>query len=136
MNVVKRRKSIAQILAEVEAEPRPKHDVSPGGYNSAGELFDPTGHVLQRVRRNITPAVAQQQVRDGAQLAWEGCGCGGWSGCVPIWITADIRAALGTGLKPRFTGRHNAPTWIDLWHGDNGPVVYAHGDVKWADAFE
>jgi len=136
INPVTRSKSFAEIVAEVKAEPMPEPEVCPGGYNSAGELFDPAGNRLHRVRTKITPSQAQHHVSEGAQLAWESCGCGGWSGCLPIWVEANIGSTLGDGSKPRFIGRHDAPTWIDLWQGDGGPVVYAHGDMKWAEALE
>jgi hypothetical protein len=132
---VKRRKSFAEIVAEAKAEPTTERDIRPGGYNAAGDLFDRDGNLLERIGE-VTPSEAQRHVRDGAQLAWESCGCGGWSGCLPTWVEDDIRGALGDGPTPQFTRRHHAPTWIDLWQGDGGPVIYAHGDIKWSNALE
>ncbi len=43
---------------------------------------------------------------------------------------ADRRTVEGTAARsrPRFTGRHGAPTWIDVWAGDARPVLFAHGE--------
>lgn len=128
------KRTFADIVAEVEAEPGPTMEVCAGAHNEDGDFFDPAGNRLERVRREITPKDAKRYLRNGAQLAWEACGCGGWSGCVPSWIAADVRRGLADGPKPRFVDRHDAPTWIDLWRGPNGSVVYAHGDVEWGDA--
>jgi len=107
--------------------------VCPGTYNTQGELFDPAGHLLTKATM-ITAVEARDLVLHGAQLAFEGCGCGGWAGCTPIWIGADERLLLAAGSAPRIVNKHDFPTWIDLWRSDEGSVVYAHGDVEWGDA--
>ncbi len=126
-------KSFAEIVAETRAEPRPKREVRPGSFNRAGEFFDPAGNLLTKAGQ-LTPAQATSWVRRGALVAWEGCGCGGWSGCKPTWVDEDELHSLATGAKPRFTKRHGSPTWIDLWEGASGPIVFAHGDVEWGDS--
>lgn len=131
---MKPRRSFADIVAEVRAEPIPAREVRPGEHSAAGELFDPDGAVLSRVGE-LSPGQARTYVRQGALLAWEGCGCGGWQGCQPTWYDDAARRILAERAAPRFRPRrHGAPTWIDLWQGDGGPVVYAHGDVVWGDA--
>ena len=138
MSSVKRRtttRTFAEVLAEAkdDVSTTPEAEVCPGGYNTAGDLFDPVGNVLVRIG-TVTPKEAQRRIRDGARLAWETCGCGGWTGCEPIWIPDDVRNKLSVAPKPRFVPKHGVEPWIDLWQGNGGPVVYAHGDVKWANA--
>ncbi len=133
---MKKRQPFVEILAEVRSEQSIKPHVRPGRYNRAGDLFDPSGNRLSRVGE-LTAARAAELVRDGAQLAWESCGCGGWSGCLPEWIDEPARESLGDGRPPQTRHkRHAAPTWIDLWQGQGGAtqVVYAHGNVVWGDA--
>ena len=111
--------------------PAPPRVVRPGGVNPAGDFFDPAGNLLTLVGR-IQPGEAQELVAAGAQLAYEGCGCGGSAGCSPEWLAAEARAQIAT-QKPRFIKVYGSPTWIDCWSGDGGFVVYAHGDVAWGD---
>lgn len=128
-----RKKTFAEIAAEAMAEPKPERDIRLGGVNKDGEFFDLSGNLLIRIGE-VTPKKAQEFVADGASVVWEGCGCGGSSGCPAQWIEARIRDGLGS-VRPRFVKGYGSPTWIDLWEGDGGFVVYAHGDVEWGDAF-
>lgn len=128
-----RKKTFAEIAAEARAEPKLQRVVRPGGVNQDGEFFDLSGHLLIRIGE-VTPKKAQELVTEGASVVWEGCGCGGSSGCTAQWIEASIRDGLGSE-RPRFVKGYGSPTWIDLWEGDGGFVVYAHGDVEWGDAF-
>lgn len=128
------RKTFAEIVAETVATPTQESTKSFGIFDDAGDMWDPDGNRLHRIKSEITPARAREMVREGAQLAWEGCGCGGWRGCQPTWVSTAARLRLGEGSKPRFTNRYGSPTWIDLWDGDAGKVVFAHGDVEWGDA--
>jgi hypothetical protein len=130
---MKRAKPFADIVAELSAQPKVQRQVTPGEHNRQGDLFDPAGRLLTKAHE-ITTAEARESVLNGSQLAFEGCGCGGWSGCMPIWIGADERREIAARSKPRFVKKHGSPTWIELWHSDDGSVVYAHGDVEWGDA--
>lgn len=127
-------KTFAEIVAETLAEPRPMGvpDLRPGSFNANGEFFDRDGHLLAQVGE-VTPGEARKLVAQGALLAFEGCGCGGWAGCQPEWIEESVRAELGAS-KPRFVRAYGSPTWIDLWRSEAGTVVFAHGDVEWGDA--
>jgi hypothetical protein len=129
------RKSFAEIVSEVVSAPGPERIVRPGRFNREGEFFDPDGGLLVR-RGLLTVGEARDEVRRGAGLAWEGCGCGGWAGCAPIWVDGRVRRWLAAAGSPRLRSRrHGAPTWIDLWQGEARSVVFAHGDVEWGDAF-
>lgn len=116
--------------SERDDDPRGEHAIRPGAFNIAGEFFDQSGARLTRTGE-ATPAEAQRLVADGAHIAFEGCGCGGWNGCSPEWFTGDSLAELRAAPKPRFVKGYGSPTWIDVWEGDSGKVVFAHGDVKW-----
>ncbi|GAA4842131.1 hypothetical protein GCM10023221_20080 [Luteimicrobium xylanilyticum] len=132
---VRSHRSFAEIVAEVVSTPGPERVVRPGSFNREGELFDPDGGLLVR-RGLLTVGGARHEVRRGARLAWEGCGCGGWAGCAPVWVDGPAARSLAADGSPRLRSRRNgAPTWIDLWQGEAGPVVFAHGEVEWGDAF-
>lgn len=130
---MKPHKSFAEIVAEAKAEPLPAREVRPGGYSRQGEFFDPSGHLLTKTGQ-LNPSEARALVLDGAQLAFEGCGCGGWSGCLPDWTDSELSRQLAEASQPRLL-KSDAPTWLDLWENDAGQVVYAHGDVRWGDLF-
>ena len=132
IGAMRRGKTFAEILAQAKSEPKAERVVRPGGLNAAGEFFDLAGNLLTRLGE-ISPEQAQQLVADGALLAFEGCGCGGSAGCKAEWVDASVRGGLAR-TSPRFVKGYGAPTWIDVWQGEDGYVVYAHGDVEWGDA--
>lgn len=108
------------------------HAVRPGAVNAAGEFFDPDGRGLTLVDGDLGPAQAQRAVDAGALVVAECCGCGGGSrGCTPVWLDARQVGSLRGGAPPVFTGRHRAPTWLELWTGPETDVVFTHGDVSW-----
>jgi len=112
-----------------------EHAVRPGRYNSAGELFDPSGRPIRPRQECATPELAQELVNGGALVAHEGCGCGGWQGCQPEWLTSDALTRLRWAQGPELIASHGVPTWIDVWSSDESVVVYLHGDVRWGDEF-
>jgi hypothetical protein len=133
------RQSFSGIVADVRVKadsdrnrrgaPQPR----PGGFNLAGDFFDPSGVILRLAASEITPNQAADSVRSGALLAFESCGCGGGpgGGCKIEWFeSADVGRATLHG-EPTFVRGFGSPTWIDLWLGNDRQVVFAHGDVKW-----
>lgn len=137
-----RRETFADLIKEptwsqTKASRGGQYAARPGRFNGAGEFFDPTGHRLLLREEDIPVEAAQRLVDTGALVVAESCGCGGWSGdCTPEWLTDEQLRALRHGPAPRFTGRHGAPTWIDVWAGDARPVLFAHGDVSWDTTLE
>jgi len=138
------KKSKGPTFAELLREPTwsdakgrhsPEHAIRPGKYNSAGELFDPSGRPLLPAQEYVTPELAQELVAGGALVAHEGCGCGGWTGCQPEWLSPEALARLRSAPVPELVGGHGVPTWIDVWSNDVAQVVYLHGDVPWGDEF-
>lgn len=135
-----RRQTFADLLkeptwSEIPASRSGRHAPRPGRFNGAGEFFDPDGVELLLVAEDVTAEEAQELVEVGAAVAAEGCGCGGWyGGCTPEWVPDEQLQGLRRGPAPQFTGRHRAPTWIDVWANDVRTVVFAHGDVSWGTA--
>jgi len=131
----RRKRTFAEIVEEVRATPPTPIQVRPGGVNAAGQLFDPSGSLLA-ARSVIDPARAAALVSDGALVAFEGCGCGGFAGgCQPQWADAGSLARLRAAGNPRFVKGYGSPTWIDEWSSESGAVVFLHGDVKWGDEY-
>ena len=125
----KRKRTFAEIVEEVVEAPAAPIEVRAGSFNRAGQFFDPAGVLLTRQSDSITPAKAATLVAAGAQVAFEGCGCGGFAGgCIPQWLATGRLAG-----KPNFVKGYGSPTWIDSWSGEGSTVVFLHGDVKWGD---
>jgi hypothetical protein len=121
--------------SEIDGPKRGAQSVRPGRFNSTGDFFDLSGHVLTCTTSDVTPETAQALVDDGAVIAFEGCGCGGGNGCGPEWFVDDALASVRGGSRPRFVRGYGSPTWIDVWTSDESTVVFAHGDVVWGSLF-
>lgn len=105
--------------------------VRPGTFNLAGELFTPAGDRLSRLETDISEEAAGVLVRDGAEVAFEACGCGGGGQCKPYWPERAEIKALSRSSLPQVSSRPTAPTWIDVWAGDGTTAVFCHGDISW-----
>lgn len=131
----KRKQTLAEIVAEVRAAPPEPVVVRPGAVNASGQFFDPAGALLTS-QRSIDPAQAAALVADGALVAFEGCGCGGFGGgCQPEWADESARERLASAGSPRFVKGFGSPTWIDEWSSESSTVVFLHGDVKWGEEY-
>ena len=123
--------------SQTDAPRKGQHAPRPGRFNGAGEFFDLNGSQLSLVAENVTEEEAQALLEAGAAVVAETCGCGGaYGGCTPVWVPEDQLRELRQGSPPRFTGRHAAPTWLDVWASDRRSVVFAHGDVSWGGALK
>ncbi|PCN48129.1 hypothetical protein Csp2054_08195 [Curtobacterium sp. 'Ferrero'] len=109
--------------------------VRPGTFNLAGELFTPAAARLALVDSDISGERAAALVRDGAEVAFEACGCGGGGPCRPVWPEVAVVSFAAKASPPRISPRPSAPTWIDVWAGDGTTVVFCHGDVTWGSVF-
>jgi hypothetical protein len=125
------RNSVQETEPARDARPDKRAAVRPGTFNVNGDFFTPEGVIIRRTREEVTPAEAAGLVRNGARVAFEGCGCGGGGGCIPLWpSSADAADAAAVG-KPTFTDEYGSPTWIDVWQSEDQSVVFLHGDVSW-----
>lgn len=103
-----------------------------GRFNLAGEFFDLDGNPLMCVVEELEAHEALAEVRSGAVVAFEACGCGGSGSCAPDWPDLAARKRMARAGEPR-RARGPTPTWIDLWSGVGGRVVFLHGEYEWAD---
>ena len=130
----KRRHKRVVVSTPVSVPPaKGRHAVRPGRFNLAGEFFDLDGNMLSCEIEDAQPHQALVEVRAGAAVAFEGCGCGGSGNCAPDWPDSAARKRMASTGEPRET-RGPAPTWIDVWSGAGGRVVFLHGEYEWADA--
>ncbi|WP_213815740.1 hypothetical protein [Glaciihabitans sp. dw_435] len=134
----KHKPTLADFVRELEAAPSsgrvdvPKEPaIRPSGFNEDGELFDHDGMPLM-LWQTTTPHGAANFIADGALLAYELCGCGGFAGCQPVWVAPDVVSRIKPGSKPNLVDRPNTPEgWIDVWGNTNGTVVFLHGGIEW-----
>ena len=118
--------------SETNASRKGQQAPRPGRFNAAGDFFDLDGNRLQLVSEDVTEEEAQNLLDAGASVVIETCGCGGSYGdCTPQWLPDEQIHDLKHSSGPRFTGRHGAPSWLDVWASDERTVVFAHGDVAW-----
>lgn len=117
--------------SEQEASTTGRHAVRPGTYNQAGELFDPEGAPLRKVRDDVTADDARRLLVEGARLVHESCGCGGHGGCPPRWFEATEVSAVLADERAAWVHDEDEGGWADVWAGAAGEVVYAHGEIAW-----
>lgn len=123
--------TLAEVVRDLAAAPdRPRNRrtaIRPGTFNLEGELFAPDGTPLVCSDEALCPGEALAELRNGALLAFEGCGCGGGGGCAPDWLDPRQRRDLCLAGQPRLT----YDCWIELWTGGTHRVVFAHGPIRW-----
>lgn len=118
-------KTFAEVVREVEQRPVvPVRDYS--------GVVDPSGRRWHQHLAEISPARALELAKEGAPVAWDPCGCGGYCGF--DWYAADDVArmvAAGTP-KVRQTKRHRGN--LSVWTSEDGGVlVVAEDAVQWGD---
>jgi hypothetical protein len=116
-------KTFAEIVREVEDQP-----VVPVADRTG--VVDPSGRRWHQHVARITPARALELASQGATVAWDPCGCGGY--CPFDWFGVDDVAALVASGKPSIRAKKN--TWGNLseWITSDGDVlVVAELSVRW-----
>ena len=120
--------TFAEIVREVEQAPsEPVKDYS-GVVDSSGTRWNQTD-------QEISPARALRLVIEGARVAWDPCGCGGYCGF--DWFSAeDSRRLIAAGTPTvRHTKRHQGN--ISEWTSEDGHVlVVAEQSVRWGDLID
>jgi hypothetical protein len=134
MAVKRRQPTFAEIVDDVRSEPSTppsgRHAIRPGQLNKAGEFFDLAGRPLHLEGRVTAEDAAELIVNHAALVAYEGCGCGGWSHCRPSWaspaqvtaltVTRDLDVLLATGAENGVAGMCRKPSLVRTRHGSRG----------------
>lgn len=127
------RPTFAEIVAEVDATPSSPvvaAPVEPGKY-SGSTLYDPDGHALVEAgSRDLSPDELRAAVLDGARLAWDDCGCGGYCNAI-AWPAREDLIREAHRSAPRF--QKNTGVHVRMLTGNGGDVVLAEGRVRWGD---
>lgn len=135
MATKRRQPTFAEIVDDVRSQPvappSGRHAIRPGQLNQAGEFFDLAGRPLQFEGRVTAGEAARLIINQAALVAYEGCGCGGWSHCRPSWASSSQLSALADtkGLDDLLDSQE----WIETYSGDAGQVVFLHGGDDWED---
>ena len=117
--------TFAEIVREVEQAPPPRVDDRSG-------VVDRDGTRWHQTAGEISPGRAFQLAAEGAAVAWDPCGCGGYCGF--DWFGADEVARLVAAGRPtvRDTKRHQGN--LSEWASEDGRVlVVAEQAVRWGD---
>ena len=118
-------KTFADVVREVEQQP-----VVPVPDHSG--VVDPSGKRWHRHLAEISPARALELAREGAPIAWDACGCGGYCG-FDWYSTEDVARMVAAGNpKVRRTKRRKGS--LSVWtSGDGDVLVVAEDAVQWGD---
>lgn len=115
--------TFADIVREVEETPAPPTPDYSG-------VVDPSGTRWHRHLTEISPAQALRLAAEGASVAWDPCGCGGYCGF--RWFGPEEVAhmiAAGTPTVRHTKKRHGN---ISQWASEDGAVlVVAEDAVHW-----
>lgn len=127
------RQTIKEIVADLEQAPASPPEpvlIEPGKY-SGDTLYDPDGHALvETADDDLTPEQTRAAVLDGARLAWDDCGCGGYCNAIEWPAPTDLRREAERAA-PRF--RKNTGAHVQRLAGNGGDVLLAVGGVRWGD---
>lgn len=118
-------KTFAEVVREVEQEPvEPVRDYS--------GVVDPTGTRWHQHLAEISPARALELAKEGAGIAWDRCGCGGYCGF--DWYAADDVARMVAAGTPKLRHTKRKRGNLSLWKNEaEGLLVVAEDAVQWGD---
>ena len=117
-------KTFADVVREVEQQP-------------VGPVRDYSGVVDPSVKRwqhlaEISPARALELAKEGAPIAWDPCGGGGYCGF--DWYAADDVARMVAAGTPKVRHTKRSRGNLSVWTSEDGGVlVVAEDAVQWAD---
>lgn len=101
----------------------------PGGFDGS-VLVGRSGTRYRRAVVSVPGRLAQRLVADGAEVAVDSCGCGGF--CGTGWLDGPDRTRLVRGEVPRIRKRDRSWSGIQQWVDDAGvPLVLLVGGVRW-----
>jgi len=118
-------KTFAEVVREVEQQPVvPARDYS--------GVVDPGGRRWHRHLAEISPARALELAKEGAPIAWDPCGCGGYCGFG--WYAANDVARMVAAGTPNVRHTKRRRGNLSVWASDDGGIlVVAEDAVQWGD---
>jgi len=122
--------SFADIVREArEAPPPPPPRTGPQLWT--GRVQDKSGRIWTCVDDEITASRAFVLAADGAAVAWDPCGCGGYCGIT--WFGPDDVQRMVNAGPPIVARKKHRSGNLSEWATDDGQrLVVAENDVEWA----
>ena len=118
-------KTFAEVVREVEQQPV----VTARDYSG---VVDPSGRGWHQHLAKISPGRALELAKEGAPIAWDRCGCGGYCGF--DWYAADQAARMVAAGTPNVRHTKRRSGNISVWTSEDGGVlVVAEDAVQWGD---
>lgn len=119
------RQPFADVIREVRESPPAQEPV-------IGGTVDPEGTRWLPSHSSISASQAHALVEQGARVAWDPCGCGGYCGFT--WFSSDETARLVAAGTPDVRQTKRRRGNISQWAADDGRLlVVAEDAVRWAD---
>ena len=120
--------TFAELLADAKAHPDPRalrHVEGPCWRGPDGLAYLPW-------IEQLTPADAVAELRQGANVLYDGCGCGGH--CPVKWLTLDELEELKSAAPPDLHRSKDGLARLEGWRSEEGNVlVVAVCEVSWGD---
>lgn len=124
--------SFSEILDAVMATPAAEPSSEEPRIRADGTLFAPDGYSYTKTVSDISSASAFKAATDGARVAWDYCGCGGY--CTPRWFDeADVAGMVAAG-RPNIRRTKRAHGSIAEYRSETGRVLLlVQRDVQWGN---
>lgn len=118
--------SLADVPADLRTNPDPRWLRRVEGPHWRG----PDGVVYLPWTDRLSPAAAVAELRRGARVAYDQCGCGGY--CDVKWLTPDELDELRSAPLPDLHPAKHGIARLEGWRSPAGEVLIAAvGDVSW-----
>jgi len=123
--------SFAEMVEEVKTAPANLVAADDSRRSGGDTIVDPDGRRYLRVAREVSSSRAQELAANGAMVAWDRCGCGGFCGLT--WYDRDAVARMVASGPPRIRHKKRKRGKISEWHAAHGTdLLLAEGSVCWS----
>ena len=121
-------KTFAEMVRQVEKQPF----VPAADYSG---VVDPSGRRWREHLRQISPARALELAREGASVAWDSCGCGGFCGFA--WYgTEEVARMIRSGAPVVWSTKKRRGNISEWSSSDGGVLVVAEDAVQWGGVID